>query len=189
MRNTLDRTDETSADRAAAHVAIFAALSCSELSSSAVVKEFAFEPDGIVGRDAVARRLAGLSKPVWLDATAQQGGLRLQTGPLSERPGLQRRYDVWHGNRTEGNKAYPPPDDDALILCCTEAHALRARWRDFIKYQRDYLLAGDFSYGMSDVGGKSPGLREFEAAELRGISRTIHIGRPGPILIFDDRAE
>jgi hypothetical protein len=186
VRNILDRTDETNAGRAAAQVALFAVLSCGELRDSVPIPDLVLGPGGILGRDEVVRSLAALSKPVWIDGTVRAGRISLQVGPLSDRPDLQHRYEVWHRNRKESRSPYPPPTDEALVLCHTEAHALRIRWRDFVKYQRDYILSGPFSYGISDVEGKSPSLKTFEPAELQGITRTISIGRPGPILILDE---
>jgi len=186
----LDHTDEVDPDRGAAHVATFCVLAFSEL-RDAPLPEFALEGKGIEGRQRVVETLAKLPKPMWLDGAVRSGRLIVQVGDLNDRPDVRQRYDRWHSDRME--RARRPPyslPDAAVVLCCTDAHGIRVRWRDFAKYQRDYFPAGTFSYGMSDVvNGKSPSLRGFEPAELEGVSWTISISHGGSGVLILEKPE
>jgi len=190
-RHILDRSEEADRDRGAAHVAFFCALACTEGSDSAAAQdgEFVFGAESaVLDREQLVTRLAALPKPVWVDASSRGGRLAVQAGPLKDRPDIQLRYDRWHEPKTT-TPHYPPPADDAGVLLSTETHGLRARWRDFVQYQRDYFPTGYFSYGMSDVGGISPQLREFSSSELAGVARTISVMRPGPVLWLDEQEQ
>jgi hypothetical protein len=190
-RQTLDVTQQTDLDRRAAHVAILAALACNEDSRAVKtepITDFRLNSDALqMEREVLAERLAGLSKPIWIEAVLRNSGLHVQTGPLSERPDLQVHYDRWHEMMASSKSPDRPPPDDATVLFWTEDQGLRARWRDFIRYQRDYIPTGPFSYGTSDVPGKWPVPKELAPSELEGVSRTIRIMRPGPVLMIDDR--